>query len=58
MSLFAANFDPQSLGASVGYNIWTQLASAGIILSIPVIILSLFTQNYLLKGLYSGGSKG
>ena len=58
VTLFAANFDPQSLGASVGYNIWTQLASAGIILSIPVILLSHFTQNYLIKGLYSGGSKG
>jgi multiple sugar transport system permease protein len=55
---FAANFDPQSLGASIGYNIWVQLASAGIILSIPVIILSLYTQGYLLKGLYSGGTKG
>ena len=55
---FAANFDPQSLGASIGYNIWVQLASAGIILSIPVILLSLYTQSYLLKGLYSGGTKG
>lgn len=55
---FAANFDPQSLGVSIGYDIWTQLASAGIILSIPVILLSLYTQSYLLKGLYSGGTKG
>ena len=55
---FAANFDPQSLGVSIGYNIWVQLASAGIILSIPVILLSLYTQSYLLKGLYSGGTKG
>ena len=58
VTLFAANFDPQSLGASIGYNIWAQLASAGIILSIPVILLSLYTQSYLLKGLYSGGTKG
>jgi multiple sugar transport system permease protein len=58
VTLFAANFDPESLGAAVGYNIWVQLASAGIILSIPVILLSLYTQSYLLKGLYSGGTKG
>jgi multiple sugar transport system permease protein len=58
VTLFAANFDPESLGVAVGYNIWVQLASAGIILSIPVILLSLYTQSYLLKGLYSGGTKG
>lgn len=58
VTIFAANFNPQSLGASVGYDIWVRLASAGIILSLPVMILSLFTQEYLLKGIYSGGTKG
>ena len=58
MTLFAINFDPRSVGGTVSNNVWVQLASAGLILSIPVIILSIFTQSYLLKGLYSGGSKG
>jgi ABC-type glycerol-3-phosphate transport system permease component len=58
VTLYAINFDPRSVGGSVSNNVWVQLASAGLILSVPVIILSLFTQSYLLKGLYSGGSKG
>jgi multiple sugar transport system permease protein len=55
---FAANFDPRSVGASVSNNVWVQLASSGLILSVPVIILAIFTQEYMLKGLYSGGVKG
>jgi multiple sugar transport system permease protein len=58
VTVFALNFDPTSVGASALNNVWVQLASSGLILSVPVIILSLFTQEYLLKGLYSGGSKG
>ena len=58
VTIFAANFDPQSLGATLGYDIWVQLASAGIILSLPVMVLSIYTQEYLLRGLYSGGIKG
>jgi multiple sugar transport system permease protein len=58
VTVFALNFDPTSVGASASNNVWVQLASAGLILSVPVIILSLFTQEYLLKGLYSGGTKG
>lgn len=51
VTIFATYFDPNSLGSSVGYNVWPQLASAGVILSLPVIALALYTQEYLLKGL-------
>jgi len=58
VTTFAILFDPDSTGGTISNNVWTQLASAGIILAIPVIILSLVAQSYLLKGLYSGGTKG
>ena len=58
VTTFAILFDPDSTGGTISNNVWTQLASAGIILAIPVIILSVIAQGYLLKGLYSGGTKG
>ena len=58
VTTFAILFDPDSTGGTISNNVWVQLASAGIILAIPVIILSLVAQSYLLKGLYSGGTKG
>jgi len=58
VTTFAILFDPDSTGGTISNNVWTQLASSGIILAIPVIILSLIAQSYLLKGLYSGGTKG
>jgi multiple sugar transport system permease protein len=58
VTTFAILFDPDSTGGTISNNVWTQLASAGIILAIPVIVLSLVAQSYLLRGLYSGGTKG
>jgi len=58
VTTFAILFDPDSTGGTISNNVWTQLAASGIILAIPVIILSLVAQSYLLKGLYSGGTKG
>ena len=58
VTTFAILFDPDSTGGTISNNVWTQLASSGIILAIPVIILSIVAQGYLLKGLYSGGVKG
>ena len=58
VTTFAILFDPASTGGTISNNVWTQLASAGIILAVPVIILSVVAQSYLLKGLYSGGTKG
>ncbi|MEM3186023.1 MAG: ABC transporter permease subunit [Conexivisphaerales archaeon] len=58
VTVFATLFDPTSLGSSVGYNVWAQLASSGLILSLPVILLTLYSQEYLLRGLYLGGTKG
>ena len=58
VTTFAILFDPDSTGGTLSNNVWTQLASSGIILAIPVIVLSLVAQGYLLKGLYSGGTKG
>jgi multiple sugar transport system permease protein len=58
VTIFAILFDPASTGGTITNNVWVQLASAGIILSIPVIILSVVAQSYLLRGLYSGGTKG
>ena len=58
VTTFAILFDPDSTGGSISNNVWTQLASSGIILAIPVIILALIAESYLLRGLYSGGSKG
>jgi multiple sugar transport system permease protein len=58
VTTFAILFDPDSTGGTISNNVWVQLASAGIILAVPVIILSLVAQSYLLKGLYSGGTKG
>jgi len=58
VTTFAILFDPDSTGGTISNNVWTQLASAGIILAVPVIVLSLIAQSYLLKGLYSGGTKG
>lgn len=58
VTTFAILFDPDSTGGTISNNVWTQLASAGIILAIPVIIMALIAQSYLLKGLYSGGTKG
>ena len=58
VTTFAILFDPDSTGGTIGNNVWTQLASSGIILAIPVIILALIAESYLLKGLYSGGTKG
>jgi multiple sugar transport system permease protein len=58
VTIFAILFDPDSTGGTITNNVWVQLASAGIILSIPVIIFSVIAQSYLLKGLYSGGTKG
>lgn len=58
VTTFAVLFDPDSTGGTIGNNVWTQLASSGIILAVPVIILSLVAQGYLLRGLYSGGTKG
>ena len=58
VTTFAIIFDPTSVGGTASNNVWTQLASAGIILAIPVIILSVVAQGYLLRGLYSGGTKG
>jgi len=58
VTTFAILFDPDSTGGTISNNVWTQLASSGIILAIPVIIMALIAQSYLLKGLYSGGTKG
>jgi multiple sugar transport system permease protein len=58
VTTFAILFDPDSTGGTISNNVWTQLASSGIILAIPVIVLSIVAQSYLLKGLYSGGTKG
>ena len=58
VTTFAILFDPDSTGGTISNNVWTQLASSGIILAIPVIILALIAEGYLLKGLYSGGTKG
>ncbi len=54
---FATLFDPQSLGSTVTANVWGQVGSAGIILAIPVMIIAIFAQDYLLRGLYPGGSR-
>lgn len=58
VTTFAIIFDPDSTGGTITNNVWVQLAASGIILSVPVIILSVIAQSYLLKGLYSGGTKG
>jgi multiple sugar transport system permease protein len=58
VTTFAILFDPDSTGSAASNNVWTQLASSGIIMAIPVIIMALIAQSYLLKGLYSGGTKG
>ena len=58
VTTFAILFDPDSTGSAASNNVWTQLASSGIIMAIPVIIMALVAQSYLLKGLYSGGTKG
>jgi len=58
VTTFAIMFDPDSTGGTLSNNVWVQLADSGIILAIPVIILSLIAQGYLLRGLYSGGVKG
>ena len=58
VTTFAILFDPDSTGSAASNNVWTQLASSGIILAVPVIIMALVAQSYLLKGLYSGGTKG
>ncbi|MGA1974030.1 MAG: ABC transporter permease subunit [Conexivisphaerales archaeon] len=58
VTTFAIMFDPDSTGGTITNNVWVQLGASGIILSIPVIILSVVAQSYLLKGLYSGGVKG
>jgi multiple sugar transport system permease protein len=58
VTTFAVLFDPDSTGGTISNNVWVQLASSGIILAVPVIVLSLIAQGYLLKGLYSGGTKG
>lgn len=52
---FATLFDPQSLGSTVTANVWAQIGSAGIILAIPVMVIALLAQDYLLRGLYPGG---
>lgn len=54
---FATLFDPQSLGSTVTANVWGQVGSAGIILAIPVMIIAILAQDYLLRGLYPGGSR-
>ncbi|MEM0120410.1 MAG: ABC transporter permease subunit [Thermoprotei archaeon] len=54
---FATLFDPQSLGSTVTANVWGQVGSAGIILAVPVMIIAVLAQDYLLKGLYSGGTR-
>ncbi len=58
VTTFAIIFDPDSTGGSISNNVWVQLAASGIILAVPVIVLSVIAQSYLLKGLYSGGTKG
>ena len=58
VTTFAILFDPDSTGGTISNNVWTQLASSGIILAIPVIIMAVIAQSYLLRGLYSGGTKG
>ena len=58
VTTFAITFDPDSTGGTISNNVWTQLASSGIILAIPVIIMAVVAQGYLLRGLYSGGTKG
>ncbi|MDG6935151.1 MAG: ABC transporter permease subunit [Nitrososphaerota archaeon] len=58
VTTFAIMFDPDSTGGTLSNNVWVQLADSGIILALPVIVLSLIAQGYLLKGLYSGGVKG
>ncbi|PSO07970.1 hypothetical protein B9Q04_08060 [Candidatus Marsarchaeota G2 archaeon BE_D] len=54
---FATLFDPQSLGSTVTANVWGQVGSAGIILAIPVMLIAILAQDYLLRGLYPGGSR-
>jgi multiple sugar transport system permease protein len=54
---FATLFDPQSLGTTLTANIWGQVGSAGIILALPVMVIAILAQDYLLRGLYSGGAK-
>jgi ABC-type glycerol-3-phosphate transport system permease component len=51
-------FDGDRTSGPISNNVWVQLASSGTILAVSVIILSLVAQGYLLKGLYSGGTKG
>jgi ABC-type glycerol-3-phosphate transport system permease component len=58
VTTFAITFDPDSTGGTISNNVWTQLASSGVILAIPVIIMAVVAQGYLLRGLYSGGTKG
>jgi ABC-type glycerol-3-phosphate transport system permease component len=58
VTTFAITFDPDSTGGTISNNVWTQLASSGIILAVPVIIMAVVAQGYLLRGLYSGGTKG
>jgi ABC-type glycerol-3-phosphate transport system permease component len=58
VTTFAVLFDPDSTGGTISNNVWTQLASSGIILAVPVIVMSVVAQGYLLRGLYSGGTKG
>jgi multiple sugar transport system permease protein len=55
---FAIMFDPDSTGGTITNDVWVMLGASGIILSIPVMVLSIIAQSYLLKGLYSGGVKG
>jgi ABC-type glycerol-3-phosphate transport system permease component len=58
VTTFAITFDPDSTGGTISNSVWTQLASSGIILAVPVIIMAVVAQGYLLRGLYSGGTKG
>jgi multiple sugar transport system permease protein len=37
---------------------WTTVAASGIFLTVPVILLTLVVQRYLIRGLAFGGSKG
>ena len=37
---------------------WALLASSALVAALPVIIISYIAQDYMLRGLYSGGVKG
>lgn len=42
-----------------GLNVyWNQMAAAAVIVSIPVLIVLIFAQRYLVRGLMSGANKG